>query len=96
MQGGDDQSTFFPHLIGGRQQVRHHDHGRTGRVGGAHAVVRILERQAVSCPHVEPLGCFQEQVRMRLASGNVVAGHDCIEPVQDAGAAEMSFRLDPA
>ena len=47
MQAFGDGNAALPHFIGGGQQVRHHDRHHAGRMGRAHAVVRVLQRQAV-------------------------------------------------
>ena len=96
MQVRDDQRTKRPHLVSGRQQVRHHDHGGSGQMGGANPVVGILEHEALGRVRPDLRGRAEEQVGMRLAPCDIVAGHDGVEAMQDSDLPEMAFGFGAA
>ena len=55
VQAFGDGEALLAHLVGGLEQVGHHHCHHAGGVGGAHAVVGVLQRQAVVRRHAEPL-----------------------------------------
>ena len=74
------------HLVGGLQQVGDHDGHHAGGVGGAHAVVGILQGQAVAGVDPQGPGGGQEGIGLRLAAGVVPPGDDRLEAgLQPAG-----------
>ena len=69
----------------GVHHVRHHDGDGAGGVGGRHAVIGILDRDANFRLQAEARRRQQIEIGARLAARDVVAGQDGFETVADSG-----------
>lgn len=77
----------------GRQQIGHHDHRDTSRVGRDHAIVAVLQRQAMSRRQAQVGGGGEIGFGVRFAVGHIVAADDADEMIAQAGVMQMAVRL---
>ena len=79
-------------LVRRRHHVRHHDRDRAGGVGGGHAVIGILDRDANFRLQAKPRRRQKIEIGARLAARDVVAGQDRLKTVANAGKLQMRVR----
>ena len=90
VQAVEDGGAEDGDLVGGPDEVGHHHRLHAGGMGGAHAGMRILDREAGAGFDPEQVRGPQIGLGMRLGIGHVVAGDDGGEALEQAGAAEMA------
>lgn len=91
VQGGGNDKTETAHFVVRFKEVGNHDRHHAGRMGGANAVVRVLQRQARRRRHAQSLGGDQERIGAGFAAAVVAVGNDCLEPVEETDRPKLTL-----
>ena len=78
------------HLFVRLQLIRHHNRRHTGGLCGTDPVIRILDHDTVFRICLDPLGSFQEDIRIRLASKHLITADNRIKKTQNTGFTEFA------